>query len=106
MMPTMDEGERRASPAEMLLSGVSLACWLAAIAFLIADAAGSSLPALRGMARASGPAVGFTLPLAVGSQALLALRRPARGPAWRGFQVGMLVLSGLTLALAVWKYAL
>jgi hypothetical protein len=47
--------------------------------------------------------VGFALPLAVGSQALLALRRPARSPGWRTFQWVMLGLSVLGFGLAAWK---
>lgn len=102
----MTEGARRVSPVEVILGGFSLACWLAAIAFLIVENLAPSTAALRPLAPWAQPVVGFALPLAVGSQALLALRRPARGPRWRWFQAAMLALAAVALLFAVWLFAL
>ncbi len=104
----MPEGDARPTsrPAEVLLAGVSLACWFAATPFVVIDAIAPYAPALRSAARFAGPVVGFALPLAVGSMSALLLRRPARNRAWRGFQVGMLGLSIAGLAIALWRYAL
>jgi hypothetical protein len=102
----MTEGAKRASPVEMILGGFSLACWLAAIAFLIVENLASSTAALRPLAPWAQPVVAFALPLAVGSQAALALQRPARSPPWRWFQAAMLAVSAGALLLAVWRFAL
>jgi hypothetical protein len=99
----MEQPNRRVSPAETALSFFSLACWLVAVLFLVSDTASTAVPALQGLARVASPVVGFALPLAVGSQALLALRRPARSPGWRTFQWVMLGLSVLGFSLAAWK---
>jgi hypothetical protein len=94
------------SPGEMLLAGVSLACWLAAVPFVIASELGSYSPQLRAMAEISEPVLGFALPLAVGSLTLLLLRRPARSAAWRGFQHLMLTLAAAGLTRALCRYVL
>lgn len=96
----MSEGARKLGAGELALSAFSLACWLAAIGFLLAE---NLAPASR-LAAFAPPVVGFSLPLAVGSQSLLALRRPARSPAWRKFQVAMLALAAGALLLALWRF--
>jgi hypothetical protein len=101
----MTEETRRASPIELILGGFSLACWLAAIAFLIVENLAPSVAVLRPLAPWGQPVVAFALPLAVGSQAVLALARPARSPRWRRFQVAMLVLAAGLLLVAIWIFA-
>ncbi len=94
------------SAGEILLAGVSLACWLAATPFVVIDAIAPYAPSLRETARLAGPVVGFALPLAVGSMSALMLRRPPRSRSWRTFQVGMLILSMVGLGVAIVRYAL
>jgi len=102
----MPEGTKRASAVEVILGSFSLACWLAAIAFLIVENLAPSTASLRPLAPWAQAVVGFALPLAVGSQAALALRRPARSPPWRWFQAAMLAVSAGALLLAIWRFAL
>src|SRR5512144_1151720 len=97
----MTEGARTLGAGELLLSAFSLLCWAAAIACLLVE---NAMPASR-LSAWSRPVVGFSLPLALGSQAVLALRRPARSPGWRKFQMAMLALAVGTLLLALWRFA-
>ncbi len=102
----MAEGVKPVRAAEVILGAFSLACWFAAIAFLIVENLAPSTAALRPVAPYAQPVVGFALPLAVGSQAALALRRPARSRRWRWFQLAMLALALGWLLLAIWRFAL
>jgi hypothetical protein len=102
----MAEEVEPVATAQVILGAFSLACWLAAIAFLIVENLAPSTAALRPAAPYAQAVVGFALPLAVGSQAALALRRPARSRRWRWFQVAMLVLALGWLLLAIWRFAM
>ncbi len=99
----MPEAEQKllATPGEMLLAGVSLACWIAAVPLVLIGEFGAGTPSLARLAAYSRPVVSLALPIGVGSLTLLLLRRPARSPGWRVFQWAMLALSALGLVGAV-----